>query len=124
MCIRDSVVTARVELEVGDPRGVQARRELVCERLAGREHRAETVHPDERGPAPASRLGENTVERDAVPGGDPDQRYGGFGRSRHGPQYNRPGSSRALDRDAFSGEDTMLTHEENELITRISPVSY
>src|SRR5512138_506660 len=28
---------------------------------------------------------------------------------------------RALDRDAFSGEDTMLTHEENELITRISP---
>src|SRR6185369_5989326 len=64
----DDVVTAIVELEVGDARRVEASRELACERLARGEHRAQTVHPhDGRAPA-APGLRNDAVEPDAVVG--------------------------------------------------------
>ena len=69
----NDVVTAIVELEVGDARRVEASRELARQRLPRREYRAQTVHPHD-GRAPASPgLGHDAVEPDAVGGGDANE---------------------------------------------------
>src|SRR5262249_31412295 len=137
----DDVVAAVVGLEERDAGLVQPGREPAREAPARRKQRAEAVHPHDRRAAAPARLGDHTVEPDVVAGLDPHEGGGDADRSGHhrtlassgdgvkGKRRRGPLRSiisqtcrRALSREAFSGEeDAMLTHEENELITRIDP---